>query len=179
MKLSAMVLAAALVPAAAFAGPSNNSNQNQNQNQTQNDQNQNQGYNGNQGTSSNQESVEVEAFQWSTGQGRLGLMLMGLTPQLRTYFGAPNNAGLLVAQVAPNSPAARAGVKVGDVITQVDNNNVQGADDISQATQSSTNSNVQIKILRNHKAMNLQASLGNKTNQQGMNDQAPRSNPGT
>ncbi len=147
MKLTSMVLAAALVPAAAFAGP------NQNKSDTQ-------------GTS-NQETVQVEAFQWSTGQGRLGLMLMGLTPQLRSYFGASNDSGLLVAQVEPNSPAARAGVKVGDVITKVDNQNVQGADDIAAATSSSTSNSVQIKVIRNHKTMNLQAMLGSGTKNQG------------
>lgn len=163
MKLTSMVLVAALAPATALAGPGTN-----NQDQTrQNDRTQSKDQNaqGTQGTP--QESVQVEAFEWSTGQGKLGLMLMGLTPQLRSYFGAPNDNGLLVAQVAPNSPAARAGVKVGDVITKVDNQNVQGADDIAAATSSSTSNSVQIKVIRNHKTMNLQAMLGTKNQGQG------------
>jgi S1-C subfamily serine protease len=141
MKLISIIVAAALLPAAALAGPSATNAQ----------------------SASPQQSVEVEAFEWSTGQGRLGLMLMGLTPQLRAYFGAPNDSGLLVAQVAPNSPASRAGIKVGDVITKVDNQNVESADDIASATQQQNTgaqaNAVKIHLVRDHKAMNLQASL--------------------
>ena len=196
MKVISMVLAAALMPAAALASPNNNDQQNDQQSQTQSSEttqsgssagmqgSQSQGVQGSQSQgmqgSQSQQTVEVEAFEWSTGQGRLGLMLMALTPQLRTYFGAPNASGLLVAQVAPNSPAARAGVKVGDVITQVENKNVQGADDIIAATSdigtntgSSGNANkVPIKVIRNHKPMNLQAMIGagsTQSGQSGMN----------
>jgi len=141
MRLISIIVAAALLPAAAIAGPSASNAQ----------------------SASPQQSVEVEAFEWSTGQGRLGLMLMGLTPQLRGYFGAPNDSGLLVAQVAPNSPASRAGIKVGDVITKVDDKNVESADDIASATQQQSNgaqaNAVKIHLIRDHKAMNLQASL--------------------
>jgi C-terminal processing protease CtpA/Prc len=181
MKLTAMVLAAALVPAAALATPNpdqQNQSQNTNATGTSNQTDQNANKPSTQG-SMPQQTVEVEAFEWSTGQGRLGLMLMGLTPQLRSYFGAPNKSGLLVAQVAPNSAASRAGIRVGDVITQVNNENVQSADDIIAATSNignnanaNTNANkVQIRVLRNHKAMNLQATLGtgSQTNQSGMN----------
>ena len=182
MKLIAMVLAAALIPAAALANPNTTDPQDQ-QNPTTGGMNQNAGSSGANQTANApgsdgaapqgaapqaatpQQTVEVEAFEWSTGQGRLGLMLMGLTPQLRSYFGAPNTSGLLVAQVAPDSPASRAGVRVGDVITQVDKQNVQSADDIVAATSSTTNTNkVQIRVIRNKKAMNLQATLGTSSN---------------
>lgn len=167
MKMTAIVLAAALMPAAAMAAPNGDQH-----NQTQNTNNPS-----TQG-SMPQQTVEVEAFEWSTGHGRLGLMLMGLTPQLRSYFGAPNKSGLLVAQVAPNSPASRAGVRVGDVITQVNNDSVQSADDIIAATSNISNnanpSSVQIRVLRNHKPINLQATLetGSRSpsNQPGMKE---------
>ena len=146
MKLISIALAAALLPAAAIASPQSTSKTN-----TSNTAN----------TESTQ-SVEVEAFEWSSGQGRLGLMLEGLTPQLRAYFGAPNNAGLLVAQVESNSPAARAGIQVGDVITQVGNQRVQSADDIASATRSANTGNVKIHVIRNHAGMDLQAMLGSR-----------------
>lgn len=146
MKLISIALAAALLPATALASPQSNSKTNRN----------------NSTTTSSTQSVEVEAFEWSSGQGRLGLMLEGLTPQLRAYFGAPNNAGLLVAQVASDSPAARAGIEVGDVITQVGNHRVESADDIAAATRSANAStgNVKIHVIRNHAGVDLQAMLG-------------------
>lgn len=166
MKLISIVLASALLPATALASPQSKNNQNHNRDTS----------------ATSTQSVEVEAFEWSSGQGRLGLMLEGLTPQLRSYFGAPNDAGLLVAQVAPDSPAAKAGVQVGDVITQVNRQRVQSADDIVSATRSanssmgnsssnasSSNSNasmankVQIHVIRNHQALDLQATLGSQT----------------
>src|SRR4051812_40154999 len=90
-------------------------------------------YERDQGTSQNQSSPrdqqggEVDTFVWSTSQGRLGVMVMGLTPELRAYFGAPKDAGLLVARVQPKSPASRAGIQVGDVLTTVAGTKVQGA----------------------------------------------------
>jgi membrane-associated protease RseP (regulator of RpoE activity) len=57
-------------------------------------------------------------------RGYLGVRLDDMTPELRAYFGAPKEAGVLVEAVEPDSPAAKAGIKVGDVITTVDGDNV-------------------------------------------------------
>src|SRR5665647_908272 len=64
--------------------------------------------------------AQADSYRWSTSEGRrLGVMVVGLNPELRTFFGAPEDSGLLVAQVAPDSAAARAGIRVGDVITRL------------------------------------------------------------
>jgi S1-C subfamily serine protease len=52
----------------------------------------------------------VEKFEWSTAKERLGVMVMGLTPDLRKHFGAPEDRGVLVAQVESGTPAATAGM---------------------------------------------------------------------
>jgi S1-C subfamily serine protease len=54
-----------------------------------------------------------------------------MTPQLAEYFGAKN--GLLVSAVTTDSPAARAGLKVGDVIVSVENRPVNARRDLVQA----------------------------------------------
>lgn len=65
--------------------------------------------------------------------GFLGVRLIGITDELRAHFGAPKEAGVLVGGVDPDSPAARAGIEVGDVITSVDGNRVDTASDVSRA----------------------------------------------
>jgi membrane-associated protease RseP (regulator of RpoE activity) len=103
--------------------------------------------------------TEVDTFVWSAGQAHLGLMVMGLTPELRSYFGAPRDAGLLVARVEPNSPAARAGIRVGDLLVSVGSRRVQGAADVLNALSSTNSSRVPIEIIRQGKPLALQATL--------------------
>lgn len=55
-----------------------------------------------------------------TSYARLGVSVQSLTKQLGDYFGVPDGRGVLVTYVAPDSPAERAGLKAGDVITALD-----------------------------------------------------------
>ena len=57
-------------------------------------------------------------FQVSMGKSRLGVAVQALTGELAEYFGVQE--GVLVTSIQKDSPAARAGIKVGDVITTVD-----------------------------------------------------------
>ena len=50
---------------------------------------------------------------------RLGVQVLEITEELRAHFGAPRTAGVLVSKVQSDTPAARAGVQVGDVIVKV------------------------------------------------------------
>ncbi|HEV8309849.1 MAG TPA: DegQ family serine endoprotease, partial [Methylomirabilota bacterium] len=52
--------------------------------------------------------------------GRLGLELQDLTPELARRLGIPDPKGVVVTDVRPNSPAAEAGIKEGDVIREID-----------------------------------------------------------
>jgi hypothetical protein len=51
--------------------------------------------------------------------GYLGVELVDLTPELREHFGAAREAGVMVGRVEPGSPAARAGLAVGDIVTRI------------------------------------------------------------
>ena len=65
---------------------------------------------------------------WAFGpSGRLGARLQPVSDQLAAYFGVPR--GVLVSSVDTASPAARAGLKAGDVITAV---NSRSVDEISE-----------------------------------------------
>ena len=55
----------------------------------------------------------------------LGITGENLSGQLGKYFGAPDGEGVLITNVDSNSPAAKAGLEAGDVITKVDGNRVR------------------------------------------------------
>ena len=51
-------------------------------------------------------------------QGRLGVRIQGLTPELREFFQAPQDRGVLVAGMEESGRGAKAGLAVGDVILE-------------------------------------------------------------
>ncbi len=58
-------------------------------------------------------------------RGFLGVNIQDLDPGLASEFGVKSNTeGALVADVTPKSPAAKAGIKVGDVITKFNGHDV-------------------------------------------------------
>jgi len=62
---------------------------------------------------------------------RLGVSVQDVTPELAEYFGV--KSGVLVASVTADSPAARAGLKAGDVITAVDGTSVSSPAELVSA----------------------------------------------
>jgi C-terminal processing protease CtpA/Prc len=66
------------------------------------------------------------------GQPRLGIDAEDLNGQLGTFFGAPDGEGILVREVNPGTPAEKAGVKAGDVITSVNGERVRTVGDLRE-----------------------------------------------
>ena len=66
----------------------------------------------------------------------IGVTLLEITPELRVHFGAPKDAGVLVSDVRSDTPAAKAGLEVGDVITAVDGKRVRWSGDVSREIRS-------------------------------------------
>jgi serine protease Do len=97
----------------------------------------------------------------SSSEGaRLGVMVMSLTPDLRTYFGAPSGQGVLVAKVEPNSAAAKAGVKVGDVIVEVKGESVDDASDVISALSAAKQGDkAHVEVIRDKKRIGLDATI--------------------
>jgi C-terminal processing protease CtpA/Prc len=105
----------------------------------------------------------VETFEWmaSSEGARLGVMVMSLTPELRSHFGAASDKGVLVAKVEPGSAAAKAGIKVGDVLVDVKGNTVDEASDVIAALSDAKSGDaVKIGLVRDHKQMSLDATIG-------------------
>jgi serine protease Do len=79
----------------------------------------------------------------------LGINAEDLTSQLGSYFGAPNNAGVLVREVRPGTPADKAGLKAGDVITRVEGKEVRTLADLrTQLREKSNQASVNMSVLR-------------------------------
>lgn len=81
------------------------------------------------------------------GNRRIGISTQSLTKQLADYFGA-KDGGLLITSVNDNSPAAKAGLKAGDVVTAVDGEKVTSAGDVSRAINKKQDGEVSLTILR-------------------------------
>ena len=108
-----------------------------------------------------------ENFQWFGGEGpvemlagpargRLGVTVQELTPELAAYFGVKD--GVLVASVAADSPAAKAGIKAGDVITTVDDKPVPSAGELVSLLSAKTGE-VPIGLTRDKKPLSLKATI--------------------
>ncbi|HEU0030558.1 MAG TPA: PDZ domain-containing protein [Kofleriaceae bacterium] len=106
----------------------------------------------------------VEHYEWSTAKARLGVMVMSLTPELREYFGAAKDRGVLVAKVEPKSAAATAGIAVGDVIVDVRGHTVDDATDVISALAiAKKGDTVSVQVIRNKKPLTLQAKITDTT----------------
>jgi serine protease Do len=66
-------------------------------------------------------------------QTQWGLQLQGITPQLAARHGLKTDHGALVVGVQPDSPAAEAGIRAGDIILEVDRQAVESAEDAREA----------------------------------------------
>ena len=93
-------------------------------------------------------------------EGRnLGVSLQGMTPQLAEYFGLSKRSGALVIFVFADSPAAKAGLKAGDVILSVGAEQVEGPSDVRRALTDKSDGAVEFKILRDKQEQTLRVQL--------------------
>ena len=67
------------------------------------------------------------------GGAFLGVQLSDLTPELRAHFGVPEDAGVMVGKLVDGSPALRAGLEVGDIVTAVDGETIDSASALARA----------------------------------------------
>jgi serine protease Do len=86
----------------------------------------------------------------------LGASLVTVTSAIANYYRLGTDTGALISQIAQNGPAAKAGLKVGDVITAVDGKTITTADDVIKAIRShSIGDTIQVNFYRGN---NLQSA---------------------
>lgn len=99
-------------------------------------------------------------FSAGAERGFLGVQLLDLTSELRLHYGTREDRGVLVSRVVDDSPAQRAGLRVGDVITHLDGEPVTSSFDAT--TRIGTRGDgevVALEVMRDGKVETLSATL--------------------
>jgi serine protease Do len=92
--------------------------------------------------------------------GYIGIGISDVTPDEAKFFDVNNASGAVVTQVEPNSPGAKAGLKVGDVITELNGKPVSDAGELQvQVGEKQPGTTLHLKALRNGKPVDVPVTL--------------------
>ena len=89
---------------------------------------------------------------------RIGVSTTQLTKQLADFFGIADGRGVLVTAVTEDGPAAKAGLKAGDVITAVDGEKVDDTGDVSNIVNRKKEGDVTLTVVRNKSQLTLRVT---------------------
>ncbi|MFZ5589474.1 MAG: Do family serine endopeptidase [Pseudomonadota bacterium] len=96
-------------------------------------------------------------------RGWLGIEVQAITPQLAESFGLSSTNGVLIAGVLRGGPADQAGIRPGDIITQINgkpvNEPLKLMNTVAQVMPGTT---INIQALRNNEKLNLTAKVGER-----------------
>jgi len=96
-------------------------------------------------------------------RGYIGVLLRDVDADLQRALALPRAEGALVQDVTPGSPAARAGLRVYDVIVSVDDRPVAGNDDLVSAIAARRpGSSTRVHVLRDGRRMDLSVKLAER-----------------
>lgn len=93
------------------------------------------------------------------GRPKLGVQLVDATPELREHMGGSSDSGVLVSKVLPGTAADRAGVRVGDLIVAVDDQEIEGVGDLVEALEEKSGETITIRVIRDRRTMTLEADI--------------------
>ena len=93
-------------------------------------------------------------------RGIVGVMVQTLSPALAESLDLTSTDGAIVTSVSPNSPVEKAGIKVGDIITKVDDTDIHSSSQIINTVGFvRTGTKVTLNILRNGKIIKLTPTI--------------------
>src|SRR5262249_42281882 len=102
----------------------------------------------------------VDQYQgFTVGRPRLGISAEPVTDQLAGFFGVRDGHGVLVSEVTDGSPAAKGGLKAGDVIVAVDGGKIESVSDLRNQLSKKTEGAVVFKVVRNHQETSVTVNL--------------------
>lgn len=93
----------------------------------------------------------------NVGRGIVGVMVQSVTPELAKALGQPKQKGAVITSVSPNSPAAKAGLRTGDIVQDINGKNIETASQVKNTIGlMRAGSKFKIKVLRNNKPTNVE-----------------------
>lgn len=103
-------------------------------------------------------------------RGYLGIQVQSLTGTYAQEFKVPDTAGALIQDVTPGGPAAKGGLKPGDVIRRYNGQSVASADQLTaMVTNTSPGTEVKLDLLRDGKPMTITVTVGERPANLGLN----------
>jgi serine protease Do len=92
--------------------------------------------------------------------GYMGIGIADVTPDNSKFFHMDKAVGAVVSQVESGSPGEKAGLKVGDVITQIDGKEVSDASELQVVVgQQNPGTTVHLQVMRDGKSVALPVTL--------------------
>ena len=94
-------------------------------------------------------------------RGYLGTTVQKITPEIADSLGVKQQRGALVADVVRGSPAERAGIKTGDIITEFNSKEVKDSTELpGLVARVAPGTGTSVKVLRDGKEMTLAITVG-------------------
>jgi serine protease Do len=105
-------------------------------------------------------TVEELIRSGKVSHGYMGIGISDVTPENSKFFNLTDAEGALVTQVENDSPAAKAGVKVGDVVRELDGQKIPDAGELQvEVGQKRPGSTIKLGILRDGKTVTVPVTL--------------------
>ncbi len=105
-------------------------------------------------------TVEALIRDGKVSHGYMGLGITDVTPENAKFFESKDNRGAIVTQVESNSPAAKAGLKIGDLITALNGHEITDASQLQvQVGQTRPGTTIKLQVMRDGKGMELPVTL--------------------
>jgi serine protease Do len=112
-------------------------------------------------------------------RGKLGVTIQPVTSEIARSLGLSQVSGALVNNVEPGSPADKAGVRRGDVITAINGDNVRDGNELrNEVAQAMPGTSVTLQIVRDGREQTLKATLGELEPSKGARSDGSPADPG-
>ena len=112
-------------------------------------------------------------------RGWLGVSIQPLTPELARSFGSKDAKGVLINEVMPDSPAARAGLKPGDILLEFEGRPMEGPGDLQRAVGLfSPDRSAKLKVLRDQVEKTVEIKVGQAPDERQAQQQQQRPGSG-